>query len=264
MKLVDTHAHLDFFIRRGELAQIAAEARAAGVERVITPSTSPENWLEYERAARESGGFISWQIGIHPSDIDENSNLALDALAGFAASDTPPVAVGEIGLDFHFLPNDKEQAAQIIRRQREIFRRQLMLAADLNLPVCVHAREAVDDAIAAMREVDFDFSRAVFHCFSGSVEQIGLLNSLGARASFTGIITYKNAAEMRECMLRQGLEKIMFETDCPYLSPEPVRKSVNKPANIAYTVRFAAELFGVSAEELAGISSANAGGFFRI
>lgn len=264
MKLIDTHAHLDVFMRGGSLSETLAEAKLAGLERVVAASATPENWLEYERAAAQSGGFVAWQIGVHPSDIDENSDLALDGLASFATSPAPPVAVGEIGLDFYRLPSDAGKAAETVRRQREIFRRQLMLAADLSLPVCVHARAAVDEAIAEMRAVDFDFSRAVFHCFAGTPAQLKLLNGLGARASFTGIITYPSAAEMRECMLQQGLERVMFETDCPYLSPIPVRKEQNKPSHIAHTVKFAAGLFGIDAEELASISTANALKFFSL
>ena len=261
MKLVDTHAHLDSFAQNGTLDDVLCEAEAAGLERVITASAKPEDWLLYAKIAEEHAGFVSWQVGIHPEDIDENSDLALDALATFFAAETPPVAIGEIGLDYHFLPADSS-AEKIVARQKEIFRRQLLLAKDMQTKVCIHARDAVDDAIALMREADFDFSNAVFHCYAGNEAQLETLNTLGARASWTGVITYKSAEQMRRCMLQQGLGKIMFETDCPYLAPVPMRGKQNQPAFVKHTVEFAAKLFGLPSEELAEISTRNAVQFF--
>ena len=115
-----------------------------------------------------------------------------------------------------------------------------------------------------MASENFDFSRAVFHCFSGNRAELSELVEKGARASFTGVITYKNAGEMRENMLEQGLSKIMFETDCPYLAPIPLRGKRNEPSTIPITAEFAAGLFGVGAAEMAEISSRNASEFFGL
>ena len=262
MKFVDTHAHLDYFIRRNQLSEIIADAKSVGLVKVIVASASPENWSEYENVAKLYKDFILWQIGIHPGDIDENSDLALDALSTYFTSDCPPIAIGEIGLDYHFLPKDKSEAENIIARQKQIFKRQLMLANDFNTKVCIHARDAVDDAIQIMREVDFNFNNAVFHCFAGTPTQLEYLNQLGGRASFTGIITYPSADEMRQCMLAQGLDKLMFETDCPYLAPIPMRKNVNQPAYVKHTVEYASKLFDVSLENLAQITTQNSLEFF--
>ncbi len=263
MKLVDTHAHLDYFIRQNSLEDIVVDAKQAGVLQIVVASASPENWNEYENIAKKYSDFISWQIGIHPSDIDENSNLAIDALATYFTSSVVPVGIGEIGLDFHFLPKDVSKATDVVKLQKEIFKRQLLIAKDLDTNVCIHARDAVDESIEVMREVDFNFSKAVFHCFAGNIKQLKYLNSLGARASFTGIITYPSADEMRECMLVQGLDKLMFETDCPYLAPVPMRKNTNQPAYVKYTVEAAAKLFSIDANELAEITTSNALSFFR-
>ena len=130
MKLVDTHAHLDSFAKDGTLDDVLREAETAGLERVIAASAKPEDWLLYAKMAEDHAGFVSWQIGIHPEDIDENSDIALDALTTFFTSGTPPVAIGEIGLDYHFLPADSS-AEKIAARQKEIFRRQLLLAKDM-------------------------------------------------------------------------------------------------------------------------------------
>lgn len=264
MKFIDTHAHLDYFIRREMLDDILNNAKDNGIKKIVIASANPENWNEYEKVTKENSDFLSWQIGIHPSDIDENSNLAIDALTTYFIADIKPVGIGEIGLDFHFLPKDKSEANDIVKRQKEIFKRQLLIASELNTKICVHARDAVDDAIEIMLDVDFNFNNAVFHCFAGTTQQLKRLNDLGARASFTGIITYPSADEMRNCMLQQGLEKLMFETDCPYLAPIPMRKNTNQPAFVKYTVEAAAKLFNTDTENLARITTQNAIDFFEL
>ncbi len=262
MKFADTHAHLDYFIKRNMLDDIIVEAQKASVEKIVVASASPEDWNKYDKIASEHQDLISWLIGIHPSDIDKNSDLAIDALSTYFTSDIKPIGIGEIGLDFHFLPKDNIQAQEIIERQKQIFRRQLMIASDLNTKVCVHARDAVDEAIDVMLDIDFNFNNAVFHCFAGNQQQLKRLNDLGGRASFTGIITYPSAEEMRNCMLQQGLDKLMFETDCPYLAPIPMRKNVNQPAFVKYTADAAAKLFGISLQEISQLTTENAKKFF--
>lgn len=264
MKLTDTHAHLDGFIKNGALAETLERAKRAGVERVITCSTNPADWISYRDAA-EKHPEIFWQAGIHPEDISDDSDTALDALPSlFVGGGRLPVAVGEIGLDFHFLPDNPEESERKKLRQREIFARQLRIAADLGLRVCVHARGAIDECIAEIERARLDFSNAVFHCFAGSPEKLAELNERGARASFTGIITYRNAGEMRAAMLAQGLGKLMLETDCPYLAPVPRRGKTCEPAMLADTARAAAEIFGVSPEYIAEKTEENTEEFFNL
>ena len=264
MKIIDTHAHFDCFIRKNNIGEVLDRAKQNGIARIIVPSASPENWNEYEKLAKDNPNYIDWQIGIHPSDIDENSHLALDALSTFFTSNTPPCAIGEIGLDYYYLPKDKTEANNIVKLQKEIFIRQINLAKDMQCPICVHARNAVDDAIKIIEECDFDFSKVVFHCYAGNLQQLKILNNLGGRASFTGIITFSIADEMRECLLDQDVEKLMFETDTPYLSPVPLRKHTNEPSHIVHTVEFASNLLKIPAKELAEITTKNAIEFFRL
>ncbi len=265
MFFTDTHAHLADFAADSTLDAVVERALRAGVGRIITCSTTPSDWTLYRRICGEYGGVLYWQIGIHPTEIKPDDDLALEALGSFLI-DSPlaPVAVGEIGMDFYRLPSEPAEALKVKLRQEEIFRRQLALANDFNLPVCVHARNATRECIDAMKSEGTDFSKAVFHCFSGSRLELMELSELGARASFTGVITYKNAGEMRENMLAQGLSKIMFETDCPYLAPIPLRGKRNEPSTIPITAEFAAGLFGISASEIAEISTRNAAEFFGI
>ena len=264
MNIIDTHAHLDLFIRKGNIGEILQRAKQNGISKIIVPSASPENWNEYETLAKQNPDYIAWQIGIHPSDIDENSHLALDALTTYFTSTSIPCAIGEIGLDYYYLPKDKTQALEIVKAQKEIFVRQINFAKDMNCPICVHARNAVDEAIEVIKDCDFDFSKVVFHCYAGDAKQLKYLNELGASASFTGIITFPNAEEMRCCMLAQGIERLMFETDTPYLSPIPLRKHTNEPSHIVHTVEFASKLFDIPVQELAEITTQNALKFFRL
>ncbi len=264
MKYFDTHAHLDSFIADNSADGVLNSAREAGLCGVVAASNSPRDWLAYEKFSARHSDFLHWGIGIHPEEVDENSMLAIDALTSFFSSKTPPVMVGEIGLDFHYLPEDKTAAAEIVKKQSEVFRRQLLLAADMGVPVCIHARDAVDEATAALIETGFPPQLAVFHCYAGSVAQLKKLNDMDARASFTGIITYKNAGEMRRCLKAQSIEKTMFETDSPYLAPVPNRGKTNYPHHIADTVTAAAEILGMDKTELAEISTANAKSFFNI
>ncbi len=265
MIFTDTHAHLADFAADSSLDSVVERALRAGVGRIITCSTTPSDWVLYQKLCEKFSGVLYWQIGIHPTELKPGDDLALEALGSFLIGSGPaPVAVGEIGMDFYRLPTDPDEAVRIKLLQEDIFRKQLALAKDFGLPVCVHARNAVRECIDAMASENFDFSRAVFHCFSGNRAELSELVEKGARASFTGVITYKNAGEMRENMLEQGLSKIMFETDCPYLAPIPLRGKRNEPSTIPITAEFAAGLFGVGAAEMAEISSRNASEFFGL
>ncbi len=266
MRLIDTHAHLDKFINDGSVEEIISRATTVGVEKIVACSTSPEEWALYARAARRFPE-IAWQAGIHPSEIKDTDDIALDGLSSLfiPSSDTPiPVAIGEIGLDFYRLPKDEREAEKIKTRQLEIFLRQLNIAADLDTKVCVHARSAVRESIDAIEKSNLDFSNVVFHCFAGTPNELIELNERGARASFTGIITYKNADEMRKAMKAQPLNMLMFETDCPYLAPTPKRGQICEPAMLTLTVTEAAKILDLDANYLADLTAENAKEFFSI
>lgn len=265
MKFIDTHAHLDGFGRAGRLAEVVGRARGAGVGKIVACSTNPDEWLFYESVAREFAGSVYWQIGIHPGEISDNCEIALDSIGSFFASDRPPVAIGEIGLDYFRAPSDPEEFEALRARQIKIFSRQLELSNSFgDAKICVHARESVGDCVAQIAAAGVDFSRAVFHCYAGTAEELEEINALGARASFTGIITYKSAAQMRKAMLAQGIGRLMLETDSPYLAPVPLRGGENEPANIPLVARAAAEIFGVSEEYLADAVYENSRDFFGI
>ncbi len=264
MEFIDTHAHLDAFATAEELQGAIARAKEANVTRIITCSARKHDWQNFSQIAKENAGTVFWQMGIHPTEVEDGDEAFLENANEYLNSDTPPVSIGEIGLDFYRFEGTPEEFEIMKNRQEKFFKLQLEIAKKANLPICVHARSAVDEAIKIIDESAMDWHKVVFHCFSGNLEQIKALNSRGGRASFTGIITYKNAEEMRQVMLAQGLEKIMFETDCPYLAPTPLRGKQNEPSYIPFIAQKAAELFNISIEEMAEISTANARKFFNI
>ncbi|MBO7521367.1 MAG: TatD family hydrolase [Opitutales bacterium] len=265
MELIDTHAHLDAFPAPQELLGAIERARRANVSRIITCSAKKSDWAPYSGICAKHKGEIFWQLGVHPAEIDGETPESLQEDAQkYLSGENPPVSIGEIGLDFYRFEGSAEEFEKMKSRQERLFFAQLEIAKAANLPVCVHARSAVKEAIKIIDLSGANWNKIVFHCFSGDLHELEEINSRGGRASFTGIITYKNADMMRSAMLKQGLEKIMFETDCPYLAPAPNRGMQNEPSYIPFIAQKAAELFGASLEEIAAVSTKNAREFFGI
>ena len=177
-----------------------------------------------------------------------------------------PVALGEIGLDrFHLPSNDPKAAEEIFARQEAAFAAGLAFAKRLGCPIVVHSRGAFMECVAMIDGSGVDWSKVVFHCFTEGEREMAELSRRGGWASFTGIITYKNADSIRAAAKAQGLARLMIETDAPYLTPIPHRGKPNEPAFLRHTAEFiAADVFGVSIEELAETTTANARAFFRI
>lgn len=272
--LIDTHTHLDSFARRGELSVVLARAAEAGVERMVTIGTDTDDWELYRRLAREHPGQIDYTVGLHPCSVGEDWAERVGKIEGFwggayltaRSENSPyprPVALGETGLDRFHLPKDDPAAAErIFGWQQAAFAEQLRIAARLGCPVVVHSRGAFRECVEMIDASGFDWRRAVFHCFSEGPAEMEELLKRGGRGSFTGIITYKSADNVREAARRQGLDRLMLETDAPYLTPMPHRGKPNEPAFLRHTADFCAEVFGVSRVELAARTTANAKRFF--
>ena len=293
MTLIDTHTHLESFARGGTLAAALARAREAGLGAMIAIGTSSEDWALYRELAGAQRGFVHFSAGLHPCSVDENWERELAQLEGFwrrsnrpgeprlggDASPYPsdpeagrmpallhPVALGECGLDrFHLPKNDAARAELVFGWQRQAFAAQLALAKQLGCPVVVHSRDAFRECVELIDASGVDWSRVVFHCFSEGAAEIAELNRRGGRGSFTGILTYKKAEAVRAAALAQGLGRLMLETDAPYLAPLPHRGKPNEPAFLRHTAKHAArEVFGVSDETLAALTTANARAFFGL
>lgn len=270
MGLIDTHTHLASFARQGGtvLSDTLARAQAAGVEAMVTIGTSPEDWELYRTLAREHGktGLVRYAVGLHPCSVDGGWAEAMAQVEGFWQGDAPrPVALGEIGLDRFHLPKDAVAAAEIFAWQRAAFREGLAVAKRLGCPMVVHSRGAFQECVELIDASGVDWTRVVFHCFTEGVAEMAELTRRGGLGSFTGVLTYKSAENVRAAAKAQGLARTMVETDAPYLTPMPHRGKPNEPAFVRHTAAFAAkEVFGVDYDELVAITTANARRFFGL
>jgi TatD DNase family protein len=256
MELIDTHCHLTFEPLAGDVAGVIERSRAAGVSRWITVGTSLEDSRKViDLAGRYEGMYAT--VGIHPHDAKSADLVALDELKHLGRSEKV-VAVGETGLDFHY--NFSKQPDQ-----RRVFEAHLGIARELNLPVIVHSRNAFEETMEILGRSGGGLRGVVFHCFSGSAEEARLVLERGYYVSFTGVVTFKNADKTREAARVVPLDRLMVETDCPYMSPEPVRsQKPNEPALMVHTARLLAQIKGLELEDFARATTQNAVTFFGL
>ena len=248
--MIDTHAHLDAF---EDSDKVLARARAAGVGRVVTVATSVSSAREaLELCEREEGVFAA--LGVHPH---EAGNAGAEEIAALRELLRHPkaIAVGETGLDFYrdLAPRD---------RQADVFGAQRGLAAELGMPIVVHTRAADDDTVAALRELPGDV-RVVLHCFSSAALLEPALE-YGWYVSFAGNVTYPKARELRWAAARVPADRLLAETDSPYLAPQPVRGQRNEPAHVVHTVATLADVRGNEPVALGERIEANAAQLFAL
>ena len=261
MKYFDSHAHyyderFESEIPEGVDELIGALLRDS-VSYIVNIGTSPEtSRLAIEQAKRYENMYTA--IGIHPSDTRFLSDIDSD-LAEIEALILDPqnkcVCLGEIGLDYHYEDTDKE-------KQMEYFERQMLLAEKLDVPVCIHDREAHQDVMDVIRK--HPNVKGILHSFSGSAEMALELVKLGYYISFSGTLTFTNARKPREVAAVLPKDKVLIETDCPYLIPHPHRGKTNHSGYLSYTNATLAAIFGVSEEECARITEENARRVFRL
>ncbi|HZW82548.1 MAG TPA: TatD family hydrolase [Candidatus Deferrimicrobium sp.] len=252
--IFETHSHLDDQTFDADRSEVIKRLRAIGIVKLINVGfdlASSKRSLELAQSYPE----IVAAVGIHPHDAEGLIDADWQELRELASNDQV-VAIGEIGLDYYrdLSPRDIQQ---------QVFERQLQLAIELDLPVIIHNREAHQDVIDRLKEYT-PAKGGVFHCFSGSWEIAKVAMNLGFYISFAGPVTYKNAANLREVAARIPLDRLLVETDCPYLSPEPLRGKRNEPANVQFVVDKLAEIKGISPQELAEITAKNGAELFGI
>jgi len=265
MSLIDTHTHLDGFQEQGALPGILARAREAGLEGMIAIGTSPEDWEIHRGIAAAHPGFVHATVGLHPCAVEGGWVGAVALVAAFWSAAPKPVALGECGLDRFHLPKDSAaEAEKIFGWQGAAFAAQLEIARGIGCPLVVHSRGAFKECVEMITASGVDWAKVVFHCFAEGAAEISELNRLGGRGSFTGILTYKNADNVRAAAKAQGIERLMVETDAPYLAPVPHRGKPNEPAYVKHIADYAAELFGIGREDMAARTTANARGFFGL
>ncbi len=251
--LVDSHCHLDFPDFADRLDAVLAAAAAAGVRRMVTISTHVAR-VERYRALAEAHEAVFFTVGTHPHNAGEEPDVAPSRLVELSRHPRC-VAIGEAGLDYHYDKSPRDV-------QRAVFRAHVAAARESGLPLVIHAREADEDMIAILREESgrgrFD---AVLHCFSSGPELARVGVELGLHVSFSGIVTFKNSHEIRAIAAQVPRDRLLVETDAPYLAPVPHRGRANEPAYVAHTAAVLAEVAGVAPEEMARITTAN---FYRL
>ncbi len=239
--LIETHCHLDYL--EGDALNTALQAaQAVNIERIVTIAVSPDNLQTVMQLVNDHAQVWGTQ-GVHPHDAKDYTEIA-DAHIRAHAQHAKIVAIGEIGLDYHY---DFSERAQ----QREVFAQQLQIAADLNLPIVVHTREADEDTAAILRDFLPHLSkRGVIHSFTSSQKLAEYCLSEGFSLGFNGISTFKQADHVREIIALTPLDKILFETDAPYLTPVPYRGYKNEPKYLPFIAEQVAHVKGLALDEL--------------
>ena len=245
--IFDTHAHYDSGGFNADRDEVLASLPAAGVCLVVDPGCDVESSRQAVALA-EKYPHVYAAVGIHPGDCDDYTPADLEAIRELARHEKV-VAIGEIGLDYYWKDNAPKEF------QQAVFRRQLELALELDLPVIVHDREAHGDCLAVVK--DYPGLRGVFHCYSGSPEMAEELVKLGWYLGFDGPITYKNAKKGPEVLAETPLDRIVIETDAPYLTPVPFRGKRNDSRLLTYVIEKLAEWKNVSPEEMEQITWEN-------
>ena len=282
--LIETHAHLDYPDFAGDFDDVLRRATKAGVTRIITIGTSLQSSLRAIDLAEKYPAIYA-AIGVHPTFVEQAEEDVMTPLRELAKHPRV-VAIGETGLDYHYLPSGKvakEKQVQVMTalrtetdeeieaqirdgayksKQASLFQQQLDLAVELGLNVVIHQRDAWRDTLKIMEPYTGKL-RGVFHCFGGSLAQASEVLNLDHLISFTGIVTFKNGSAVREVAAQIPLWKFMVETDCPYLAPVPFRGKRCEPAHTRIVAEAIASARQVPLEEIAETTTETAEGFFR-
>ncbi len=252
--LFDTHAHLDDAAFDEDRHELIASLPQQGVGLVMNPGCSLASSRNADALSRQYDHVYA-AVGSHPDAADEVNDAVLEEYRKLCKLNPKIKAIGEIGLDYHYEDIPREL-------QLKAFRSQMALAAELDLPVIVHERDAHADGLAVVNE--FPTVKGVFHCYSGSLEMAQELIKRGWYIGFTGVLTFKNAKKAIEVAANIPLERIVLETDCPYMSPEPFRGKRNDPGKIYRMAERLAEIRGLDVEEIHRITTENGKCLYRI
>lgn len=257
---IDSHAHIDGPEYDGDREEVLQRARDAGVQLILNVGTGDPHSGALERAVALSAqqNSVYAAIGTHPHDAKLYDDAADRRIKNLVKENPRVIAWGEVGLDFHYDNSPREV-------QAEVFRRQLRSATDCNVPVIIHTREADAETIEILRSEYHGTTRGgIMHCFGGSLALAETAMELGFLISFSGNITFKKAQEIRDVAARVPLERLLIETDCPYLTPVPYRGRRNEPARVVEVARALAELHGVEVERISAATTKNFAQLFEL
>ncbi len=257
MQLIDTHVHINFDTFAADLEAVRDRWREHGVVQLVHSCVMPAEFAKTQELANRFPELF-FSVGLHPLDAGLWQLDLGKQIRELAASDSRVVAIGEMGLDFFKADNHEWQI--------EVFRSQLQIARELDLPVIIHCR----DAAVTLRQVcqefwqEFGQVRGVMHCWSGTPAETEWFLDLGFFVSFSGVVTFKNATEIQASAQIVPPDRLLIETDCPFLAPVPKRGQRNEPAFVSHVASYLAQLRGESLEDLAGFTTANAQQLFKL
>jgi len=249
LRLIDTHAHLDFDDFNQDREEVFNRAHKIGVEKIVNIGADLEGSRRAVELA-ENQDDVYASVGIHPHEADTVNEESLAEIKALAAS-SKVKAVGECGLDFYYDNSPR-------KIQKEAFRKQLDLALELELPVVVHSREAAAETLEILDQTADFADNLIFHCYAYGPDEIEAIIKRDYYVAFGGLITFKSAQPIRDALKKMPLDRILLETDAPYLTPAPHRGKRNEPAYLEHIVKKAAEIKGISAEEMGEITTENA------
>lgn len=259
MQLIDAHVHINFEAFQSDLDEIAQAWRDAGVVHLVHSCVEPSEFDSIRAIADRFPGEVSFAVGLHPLDVDQWAEDTADKIYRLAQSDARVVAIGEMGLDLFKAENYDQQL--------RAFRAQVAIARQLQLPIIIHCRDAADQLADELRRVwETDGPVAgVMHCWAGNPEETQRFLDLGFYISFSGIVTFKNAASIKASAQMVPSDRLLIETDCPFLTPEPKRKERrNQPANVQHVANHVAHLRNVPVDQIAEQTTANACRLFQL
>ncbi|MEW5801161.1 MAG: TatD family hydrolase [bacterium] len=254
--LIDSHAHMDMKQFDEDLDTVIQSARKAGVQKILTVALSIPGAQKTLHICRQYPDLFLAALGIHPHDAQKITDKTLDQIASTLSSQPFFVALGEIGLDYYRDLSPRED-------QKRLFRAQIRLARELNLPVLIHCRDAHADTLSIMTEEGVSRIGGVMHCFSGDKAFARNCLKLNLIISFAGPLTYKNSTTLKHVCHETPLDRILTETDCPYLAPVPHRGERNEPAFVAAVTHTIAEIKKISSQEAASQIAANFNQLFK-
>ncbi|KFF57513.1 TatD family hydrolase [Bacillus subtilis] len=253
--LFDTHAHLNAEQYDTDLEEVIERAKAEKVERIVVVGFDRPTIIRAMEMIEEYD-FIYAAIGWHPVDAIDMTEEDLAWIKELSAHEKV-VAIGEMGLDYHWDKSPKDI-------QKEVFRKQIALAKEVNLPIIIHNRDATEDVVTILKEEGAEAVGGIMHCFTGSAEVARECMKMNFYLSFGGPVTFKNAKKPKEVVKEIPNDRLLIETDCPFLTPHPFRGKRNEPSYVKYVAEQIAELKEMTFEEIASITTENAKRLFRI
>lgn len=260
MNFIDSHCHIDGEAFDADRDEVVENAKRAGVKAMLVVGTGNPHDGEIGRAVETAERYenVFASVGVHPHDAKLYDDKAEETLVNLVKSSKKVIAWGEIGLDFYYDHSPRDV-------QTEVFKRQIRKAKELNLPIIIHSREADDETVEILRqECSYPNFKGIMHCFGGTAEMAQNLMNIGFLISFAGNVTFKKAANLRDAARVVPLERLLIETDCPFLTPIPFRGKRNEPMYVVETAKFLADFYDIEVGKLANQTTQNFLDFFKI